>query len=116
MGTSNSSCSFFFYSFGLHFLPCPLIYAAGTNVSLTFLKMIKQADTPCQFTRQVLIMASKSHWHTGFITTTHYQPSVGVYKMITDVDQVVLKHRRMNVPGAVHILHLTLSTWLPENM
>lgn len=115
VGTSISSCSFFLF-FGLHCLSCPLIYATGTKVSLTFLKMIKQADTPCQFIRQVLIMASKSHCHTGFITTAHYQSSVGVYKMIMDVDQVLLKHRKMNVPGAVHILHLTLSAWLPENM
>lgn len=114
MGTSISHRSHSHF-FGLHFLPCPLIYATGTNVSLTFLKMIKRADTPCPFIRQVLITASKSHCLTGFITSRQYPLSVGVYK-IKSVDQVLQNHPRLNVPGAVHISHLTLSTRLAENI
>lgn len=86
VGTSISHISHSHF-FGLHFLPCPLIYATGTNVSLTFLKMIKRADTPCQFIRQVLITASKSRCLTGFITTRQYQLAVGVYKK-KSVEQV----------------------------
>lgn len=104
-----------FSFFGLRFLPCARIYATGTNVSLTFLKMIKRADTPCQFIRQVLITASKSHCLTGFITTRQYQLAVGVYKM-KSVDQVLQNHPRLNVSGVVHILHLTLSSRLAQNM
>lgn len=77
--------------------------------------MIKRADTPCQFIRQVLITASKSHCLTGFITTRQYQLAVGVYKM-KSVDQVLQNHPRLNVSGVVHILHLTLSSRLAQNM
>lgn len=68
---------------------CTLIYATGTNVSVPFFKMIKQADTPRQFIRQVLITSSKSRCHPGFTTSRHYQLAVGVSKMIKSVEQVL---------------------------
>lgn len=87
VGTSISGCSF------TYFWPIfPLLFSnlcSRNKCQRDLFKMIKQADTPCQFIRQVLITSSKSRCHTGFITSRHYQLAVRVYKMIKHVDQVL---------------------------
>lgn len=51
--------------------------------------MITQADTHCQFVRQVPIATSKSHCHEEIITIGWYQLAVGTKTVQNDQERLV---------------------------